>query len=46
LIGLEAMTAGCPVIASNIPVLKEVYGRAALYFDPRDVNDMAKKIKL
>ncbi len=43
--GLEAMSVGCPVIASNIPVLKEVYGEAALYFDPYKIEEMAVKIK-
>lgn len=31
---LEAMQCGCPVITSNIPVLTEVGGDAALYVDP------------
>lgn len=44
--GLEAMAVGCPVLASNIPVLREVYGGAALYFDPLDPKDIAQKIKL
>lgn len=43
---LEAMSAGCPVIVSDIPVLKEVCGSAALYFDPSDETDIAAKIKL
>jgi len=43
--GLEAMSTGCPVLASGIPVLKEVYGKAALYFDPYDEKDIARKIK-
>lgn len=42
--GLEAMSAGCPVICSDIPVLKEIYGEAALYFDPLNPEEMAKKI--
>lgn len=42
--GLEAMTAGCPVLASDIPVLREVYGGAVLYFDPENIDDMAEKI--
>jgi glycosyltransferase involved in cell wall biosynthesis len=46
LIGLEAMAAGCPVLASNIPVLKEIYGEAALYFDPLNERDIAEKIKI
>src|SRR4030043_2146073 len=27
--GLEAMAAGCPVICSDIPVFREIYGEAA-----------------
>lgn len=46
LIGLEAMACGCPVICSDIPVLREVYGKAALYFDPLDVKDIVEKIGL
>lgn len=42
--GLEAMATGAPVAASNATCLPEVLGDAALYFDPLDVNDMAKTI--
>lgn len=42
--GLEAMAHGCPVISSDATCLPEVYGEAALYFDPYDVDDMAAKI--
>lgn len=42
--GLNAMATGLPVICSDIPVLKEVYGDAAVYFDPRDPSDIADKI--
>ena len=31
---LEAMSCGCPVLASDIPVIREVCGEAVLYFDP------------
>jgi len=41
---LEAMTIGTPVLASDIPVLKEVCGNAAHFFNPYDVKDMAKAI--
>jgi len=34
---LEAMACGCPVVASHIPVVREVCGEAALFVDPRDV---------
>lgn len=43
--GLNAMAAGLPVAASNIPALKEVYGDAALYFDPHNPKDIAQKIR-
>jgi len=33
---LEAMAAGCPVVASTAPTLTEVAGDAALFCDPRD----------
>jgi glycosyltransferase involved in cell wall biosynthesis len=39
--GVEAMACGTPVIASNIPVHRWVYGNAAEYFDPYDEHDLA-----
>lgn len=42
--GLNAMASGLPVVCSNIPTLKEVYGDAALYFDPHNPKDIAEKI--
>jgi len=42
--GLEAMAHGAPVVSSNATCLPEIYGDAALYFDPLNVNDMADKI--
>ena len=44
--GLEAMAAGCPVVCSDTPVFKEVYGEAAVYFDPKEARDMANKLEL
>ncbi|MEX2546205.1 MAG: glycosyltransferase family 1 protein [Chloroflexota bacterium] len=41
---LEAMAAGCPVACSAIPVLREVAGDMAEYFDPSQVTDMAAVI--
>lgn len=38
--GLEAMMVGTPVIASNIPVYREVYGDKVTYFDPRSVSGL------
>jgi glycosyltransferase involved in cell wall biosynthesis len=43
---LEAMAAGVPVICSRAAAIPEVAGDAAIYFDPRDVEDMASKIAL
>lgn len=42
--GLEAMAYGAPVISSNKASLPEVYGDAALYFDPSKTDEMAQKI--
>lgn len=42
--GLEAMVHGCPVISSNATCLPEVYGDAAIYFDPTNPQDMADNI--
>src|SRR5919108_6199461 len=41
---LEAMACGCPVIASRAASLPEVCGDAALYFDPHDAADLARRI--
>lgn len=46
LIGIEAQAAGAPVAASDIPVLREVLGGGAAYFDPRSAADMAEKINM
>jgi glycosyltransferase involved in cell wall biosynthesis len=43
---LEAMAAGVPVICSRVTAIPEVAGEAAVYFDPRDVEDMASKLAL
>lgn len=42
--GLEAMANNLPVLASEISPLPEVYGEAALYFNPKNENDLAEKI--
>ncbi len=41
---LEAISCGCSVIASNIPVLKEILGDEIACFDPLDISDIANKI--
>jgi len=42
--GLEAMANGAAVVSSNTTSLPEVHGDAAHYFDPEDVDSMAKAI--
>ena len=42
---LEAMACGCPVVLSNTTALPEIFGDAALYFDPSDPEDIASKVK-
>ena len=43
--GLEAMLYGTPVVSSNTTCLPEVYGDAAVYFDPTNTKEMAEKIE-
>lgn len=42
---LEAMQAGCPVAVSDIYGMRERYGEAALYFDPRSVGSIADAVE-
>lgn len=42
---LEAMANQCLVLASDIPVLHEVCGDAALYFNPKDRENLKKLIR-
>ncbi|MCP4179656.1 MAG: glycosyltransferase family 4 protein [bacterium] len=42
---LEAMAAGVPTCVSDIPVLKEICGEAAEYFDPYDIEAIGASIK-
>jgi glycosyltransferase involved in cell wall biosynthesis len=39
---IEAMYAGCPVICSNGTSLPEIAGKAAIYFNPLDADDIAR----
>ena len=41
---LQALGCGLPVIASDLPVMREVLGEAAEYFDPNSVEDMANAL--
>jgi len=42
---LEAQACGCPVLLSDIPVFKEVYGNSVHYCNPIDINDIQKQIE-
>lgn len=42
---LEAMARGCPVICSDLPVMREVAGDAARYVDPTDAASVARAIE-
>ena len=42
---LEAMAHGCPVASSNQASMPEILGDAAVYFDPRDKDQMIKVIE-
>lgn len=44
--GLEAMSLGLPVLSSDRTSLPEIYGDAALYFDPDESADLLDKMKL
>ena len=41
---LEAMARGCPVICSDLPVLREVAGDAAIFFDPLSPRAISEAI--
>jgi glycosyltransferase involved in cell wall biosynthesis len=43
--GVEAMMSGGAVVASDIPVHREVYGPAAEYFNPYSVDEMERAIR-
>jgi glycosyltransferase involved in cell wall biosynthesis len=42
---LEAMSYGCPVIASFSSSLPEIGGEASLYFDPKNSDDLLEKLE-
>jgi glycosyltransferase involved in cell wall biosynthesis len=39
------MVHGAPVVSSNATCLPEIYGEAAEYFDPLNIQNMASAIK-
>jgi glycosyltransferase involved in cell wall biosynthesis len=41
---IEAMACGCPVVASDLPVLREVGGAAAIYCPVGDVSSWAETV--
>jgi glycosyltransferase involved in cell wall biosynthesis len=41
---LEAMACGAPVVCARATSLPEVAGKAALYFDPHDLGEMARQL--
>jgi len=43
---LEAMRLGVPVICARSGAMPEVLGNAPIWFDPRDVGDIARAIKV
>ncbi len=42
---VEAMSRGIPVVASDIPIFREVGGEAALYFDPSSPEAIADAVR-
>ena len=43
--GLEALSSDCLVLSSNRGSLPEIYRDAAIYFNPKNSQDLEKKIK-
>ncbi|MEK7497345.1 MAG: glycosyltransferase family 1 protein [Patescibacteria group bacterium] len=43
--GLEAMSAGTVVLASDIPVFKEIYKDKVLYFNPYDYTSIERSMR-
>lgn len=41
---IEAMAESCPVIVADIPVMHEVCGDCAIYFDPYQAEDLKRKL--
>jgi len=43
---VEAMAAGLPVVASDVPGMAEAVGDAGLLFSPGDAGDLAQKLRM
>jgi glycosyltransferase involved in cell wall biosynthesis len=43
--GLDALASGCPLLASDIPVFREVYGEAAVYFNPKSASQLGDRLR-
>lgn len=43
---VEAMTVGLPIIASDIPICREICGEAAVYFSPQDPLALVQQVIL
>jgi len=39
---VEAMVHGCPVVCSGVSSLPEIVGKAGVYFNPNDIEEMAE----
>lgn len=46
LILLEAMSSGAPIICSNTTAMPEICNKAAIFFDPYCIDDIAEKIEV
>ncbi len=44
LTGVEAMSCGTPVLASDIPIFREIYKQAPLYFDPHQADSLISAV--
>lgn len=45
LTGLEALSLGTPVVASDIPIFREVYQDACVYFDPHSPESLSAALQ-